>query len=186
MTLAEGDWNLPNALSVLRLALVPVCLWLAFRRRLGFFLGCLAASEFFDLIDGPIARANGAVTTLGNGLDGWGDFAAYTTLPFAALWLFRAHFLESTKVEAPDHTAVWSTSGVGPNLETVCLGKSRAELTDWLGEPDAVTSGKVFYRNILFQDPGQPVAARNVEFTFANGVVSRVAVGGYNHGDDLP
>ena len=62
MLLADVDWNLPNTLSVLRLVLVPVYLWLVWR---GWFLGFLVflfLSELLDLVDGPIARATNSVT----------------------------------------------------------------------------------------------------------------------------
>jgi len=92
MLLADVDWNLPNTLSVLRLVLVPVYLWLVWR---GWFLGFLVflfLSELLDLVDGPIARTTNSVTDLGERLDAWGDLAAYTTLPFALIFLLRAKF----------------------------------------------------------------------------------------------
>lgn len=175
MLLADSDWNLPNALSVLRLALVPVYLWLAFRRSLKGFLIFLAASELLDLIDGPIARAADAITGLGQKLDTWGDFAAYVTLPFAAFWLLRAHFIERTETESVQ-TTVWSTSPEGPNLETICLGKTRVGLIEKLGDPDTVTADTVFYRHIPFQDKGQQMTTHSVKFTFNGDVVSRLEI----------
>lgn len=175
MILADGDWNLPNALSVLRLALVPVYLWLAFRRNLNGFLVFLAASELLDLVDGPIARSN-ITTSLGQKLDTWGDFAAYVTLPFAGFWLLRAHFIERTETEA-EQTTIWTTSPDDPNLETVCLGKTRVELTEKLGDPDSVTTDTVFYKHIPFQDKGQQMTTHSVKFTFDGEVVTRTEVG---------
>ena len=50
-------FNLPNALSVGRLTLVPVLFFLAWNGRPRIFLACLVASLSSDFLDGLLARA---------------------------------------------------------------------------------------------------------------------------------
>lgn len=62
--------NLPNALSFLRILLVPLFLWLVLVPELdGIAIGVLVLSGFTDYLDGKIARATGQITTLGALLD---------------------------------------------------------------------------------------------------------------------
>ena len=61
--------NVPNALSGLRLALVPVFFWLILRHRDGWALAVLAVSGFTDYLDGNLARRWGQVSRLGQLLD---------------------------------------------------------------------------------------------------------------------
>ncbi len=68
---APGDRvvTLPNALSALRLALVPVFFWLVLGHRDGWALGVLAVSGFTDYLDGNLARRWNQVSRLGQLLD---------------------------------------------------------------------------------------------------------------------
>ena len=68
---APGDQvvTLPNALSALRLALVPVFFWLVLGHRDGWALGVLAVSGFTDYLDGNLARRWNQVSRLGQLLD---------------------------------------------------------------------------------------------------------------------
>jgi cardiolipin synthase len=61
--------TLPNALSALRLVLVPVFFWLVLRNRDGWALGVLAVSGFTDYLDGNLARRWNQVSRLGQLLD---------------------------------------------------------------------------------------------------------------------
>ena len=61
--------TLPNALSALRLALVPVFFWLVLGHRDGWALGVLAVSGFTDYLDGDLARRWNQVSRLGQLLD---------------------------------------------------------------------------------------------------------------------
>jgi CDP-diacylglycerol--glycerol-3-phosphate 3-phosphatidyltransferase len=79
--------NVPNALSLSRLALVPVLLVLAFAGLRGAFVAVLALSFATDILDGFIARRLGQTSTLGARLDSLGDFAVYMSLPLCAWWL---------------------------------------------------------------------------------------------------
>ena len=61
--------TLPNALSALRLVLVPVFFWLVLGHRDGWALGVLAVSGFTDYLDGDLARRWNQVSRLGQLLD---------------------------------------------------------------------------------------------------------------------
>ncbi len=79
--------NLPNRLTMLRIALVPlvviliiidrpVCKWLA--------LAVFAAASVTDLIDGKLARSKNQVTDLGKFLDPW------LIKPWSVLYLYAS------------------------------------------------------------------------------------------------
>lgn len=69
--------NIPNFLSSLRIALVPVLLLLAWYQHPYLFLGLLAFSLSTDGLDGYIARRFNQQTALGVKLDSWGDLFTY-------------------------------------------------------------------------------------------------------------
>ncbi len=77
----SSPWNLPNALTALRLALVPVFLWLLLRdggddastRVLA--AGVFLVASVTDLLDGEIARRQDLVTTFGKIADPIADKA---------------------------------------------------------------------------------------------------------------
>ena len=62
-------WTIPNAISFLRLGLVPVFYWLLVTGQDGLALGILIATTASDFIDGFIARRFNQVTRLGALLD---------------------------------------------------------------------------------------------------------------------
>lgn len=80
--------TIPNALSVLRLVLAPVLVWLAWTGQHGAFLVTLSVSLLSDLTDGWFARRFDQATHLGTLLDSYGDFATYMTVPLCAWWLW--------------------------------------------------------------------------------------------------
>jgi CDP-diacylglycerol--glycerol-3-phosphate 3-phosphatidyltransferase len=79
--------TVPNALSLLRIALVPLLLALAAGGYTYAFTALLALSFATDVLDGFLARRLGQTSTLGAQLDSWGDFAVYASLPLCAWWL---------------------------------------------------------------------------------------------------
>jgi CDP-diacylglycerol--glycerol-3-phosphate 3-phosphatidyltransferase len=81
--------QLPNFLSGLRIALVPVLLWLAWAGHPTAFLVSFAFSLSTDLLDGYLARRMRSGSDLGAKLDSWGDLATYSVFPLCAWWLFR-------------------------------------------------------------------------------------------------
>ena len=80
--------NVPNVLSALRIALVPVLLALAWHGAVVPFAIVFAVGLASDVLDGILARRLGQVTELGARLDQWGDFALWLSLPLAAWWLW--------------------------------------------------------------------------------------------------
>jgi cardiolipin synthase (CMP-forming) len=67
-------WTVPNMLSFLRLAMVPLFLWLILGPQMdGLALLILMASGATDWLDGKIARATGQITRLGTLLDPLAD-----------------------------------------------------------------------------------------------------------------
>ncbi len=80
--------NLPNALSLFRIAMVPVLGVLAWTGQESIFLGALLLSLGSDVADGYVARKSGVTSETGAKLDSWGDLATYATLPLFAWWLW--------------------------------------------------------------------------------------------------
>jgi len=80
--------NLPNLLSLLRLAAAPILLLLAAADRPTAYLLLLLAALLSDVVDGFLARRLNQRTELGARLDSWGDFAIYMTVPLGAWWLW--------------------------------------------------------------------------------------------------
>lgn len=72
--------NIPNALSLIRLACVPVLLWLAWSEHPHEFLAVLVFAFLTDAVDGFIARRFNQKTPLGAKLDSYADVAIYLTL----------------------------------------------------------------------------------------------------------
>lgn len=75
-----SPWNLPNAITVARIALVPLFIWLALNLPLTGVAGWWAVGVFVlaiatDGIDGAIARSRGLITNLGKILDPIADKA---------------------------------------------------------------------------------------------------------------
>ena len=73
-------YSIPNILSLLRLALVPVLVGLASAQRGDMFLVVLAVSLLSDVLDGYLARKLGLVSELGAKLDSWGDILTYAAM----------------------------------------------------------------------------------------------------------
>ena len=89
MKLANRDiYNLPNAVSVLRILMAPVLFYFAFTQKPVWFLAALMFSGFTDVLDGFLARTLNQTTAMGSRLDSWGDFTIYTTMAICAwiLW----------------------------------------------------------------------------------------------------
>jgi CDP-diacylglycerol--glycerol-3-phosphate 3-phosphatidyltransferase len=83
----KRSFNLPNAISTLRILMVPLLAMLAFRGWSRAFTMLLAASLLMDFLDGYLARRLNQQTPLGAQLDSWGDFLTVLVYPFAAAWL---------------------------------------------------------------------------------------------------
>jgi CDP-diacylglycerol--glycerol-3-phosphate 3-phosphatidyltransferase len=81
------DFNVPNAISTLRILIVPLLATLAFRGWGHAFTLLLASSLLLDSFDGYLARRLNQQTLLGAQLDSWGDFLTVLVYPAAAVWL---------------------------------------------------------------------------------------------------
>lgn len=77
---------IPNILTVLRIGLVPILIWLAWQGNSKLFLGLLIFAFITDVLDGTIARTFNLQSRLGAKLDSLADFAVYMSLPLCA-WL---------------------------------------------------------------------------------------------------
>lgn len=69
--------HLPNAITLLRLAAVPVLAWLAYAGEYQFFAYMLVACLLGDVIDGTLARLLRATTPFGAQLDSVADTALF-------------------------------------------------------------------------------------------------------------
>ncbi|MEY4328085.1 MAG: hypothetical protein RIR71_755, partial [Actinomycetota bacterium] len=69
MSLRQELRSVPNMLSILRLILVPVFLWLLLNDHMFWALAVLAFAGASDWLDGQIARRFNQVTELGRVLD---------------------------------------------------------------------------------------------------------------------
>jgi cardiolipin synthase len=95
---SERIWTIPNALSALRLAGVPVFLWVALGPRAdGVALGILVFAGISDYLDGKLARALNQTSRLGVLLDPLADrlyilatIAALTVREIMPWWLAAA------------------------------------------------------------------------------------------------
>jgi len=81
-------YNLPNLVSVIRLLMAPVLVWLALNQQHDWFLITLVFTVGTDVLDGFLARVLNQITEMGSRLDSWGDFAVYSVMAFSAwvLW----------------------------------------------------------------------------------------------------
>lgn len=73
-------WNIPNALSLVRLLLLPVFAVLYLKNNLYWALGVLVLSGVTDLLDGIIARKCNQITEIGKLLDPIADKITQVTV----------------------------------------------------------------------------------------------------------
>lgn len=81
-----GVFNVPNILSMLRLAGVPIFLWAILTERDLLALLVLMGSGVTDYLDGKIARHYGLITKLGQYLDPIADRLYIATTLFGLAW----------------------------------------------------------------------------------------------------
>jgi CDP-diacylglycerol--glycerol-3-phosphate 3-phosphatidyltransferase len=90
---SPSPWNVPNALTVLRLLLVPVFAWLLLRENGEDDTSRVQAAIVFvlasatDFVDGELARRQGLVTTFGKVVDPIADKALTGTALVGLSWL---------------------------------------------------------------------------------------------------
>ncbi len=91
---ADFQWNLPNALSALRMASVPTLLWVAWLGEAQLFLGLVTVALVSDILDGFLARVLRQTSEAGSILDSRADLALWLALPLCTYWL-RPDFVEA-------------------------------------------------------------------------------------------
>ena len=74
-----SNWNLPNALTSLRILFIPVFAWLVLSERWWWAFGLFVALMITDKLDGDIARSRGLVTDFGKIADPIADKALMIT-----------------------------------------------------------------------------------------------------------
>ena len=90
--------NIPNALSVYRIAVLPFLLWNIAQENLQTFVLLLTISFITDILDGFIARRWNQQTKLGSRLDSIADMGTYLAA-LAGVVIFKPQFTEKYSVE---------------------------------------------------------------------------------------
>ena len=95
---AKEVFSIPNIISYIRIALIPVFIDLYYDEQYGAAFAVLVASFFSDGIDGFIARRFNMITELGKALDPVADKLSQTAVVFCAcknvpemFWLLAVH-----------------------------------------------------------------------------------------------
>jgi len=92
MKLDRNSLNLPNLVSLIRILIAPLLVYLAIQQQELWFIAALLFSGFTDVLDGFLARILNQVTALGSHLDSWGDFTIYSTMALCA-WIMWPHIV---------------------------------------------------------------------------------------------
>jgi CDP-diacylglycerol--glycerol-3-phosphate 3-phosphatidyltransferase len=134
--MSANVFTIPNLLSGLRLASVPVLLALAWVGNDKAFLLLLVCALLTDLADGYLARRLCQESELGARLDSWGDFALYISTPWSAWMLWPELILR----EAP-YVAVVLASFVVPILIGFIKYRRLTSYHTWGAKLSAVLMG---------------------------------------------
>ena len=88
MSYRQDIFKIPNLVSLIRILIAPLMIYLAIQQLENWFLAMLLFSGFTDVFDGFLARKLNQITTLGSHLDSWGDFSIYSAMAIGAwiLW----------------------------------------------------------------------------------------------------
>lgn len=89
----ENNLNIPNALSIFRIVLIPFIVWAYSLNRRIFTVVLIAVSAVTDVIDGVIARKFDMVTALGKALDPVAD-----KLTLLAMLILTCDYLKSPPI----------------------------------------------------------------------------------------
>jgi len=99
--------HIPNAISLLRLAAVPVLVWLAFRQDQLLFAWLILAAGLTDILDGWLARRFGWTSALGALLDSISDVSLILVAIYGIWMMQRDVFTEEWMVFAAV-LGIWS------------------------------------------------------------------------------
>jgi cardiolipin synthase (CMP-forming) len=126
-TVSDRVITLPNALSALRILLVPFFLWLIVAEEYGWALGLLVLASFTDWLDGKLARAWNQITRVGQLLDPVADklymlaaLIGFSIRELVPWWLLVAIVLRELVLVGIG--IVLTRNGIGP-LPSSRLGK---------------------------------------------------------------
>jgi len=97
LTMAKTIYSIPNLLSLLRLALVPVLALTAAQGQANWFLVLLAVSLLSDMLDGYFARKLQQTSELGARLDSWADMLTYAAM-ILGIYLLWPIIFEQQKI----------------------------------------------------------------------------------------
>lgn len=89
--------NLPNMVSLIRIFMAPVLIYLAVTQQPHWYIGMLIFTVFTDVLDGFLARMLNQITTMGSHLDSWGDFVIYNTMAVCA-WILWPDIIQREKL----------------------------------------------------------------------------------------
>ena len=121
--------NLPNKLTLLRIVLIPVFMWVLYRGFPGADYAALAifiAASLTDLLDGKIARKYNLVTDFGKFVDPLAD----KLLVCAALLLF----IQRGQMESAMVFIILAREFIITSLRIVAVGKGRVLAAAWSGK----------------------------------------------------
>ncbi len=107
--------RLPNALTSLRIAAIPLLAWLAVTRRYDPFTAILIACLLGDIADGILARALRATSELGAMLDSIADTLLFFTAAFGA-WVFHGEALRAHPVAFALVPGLWISENLAALL----------------------------------------------------------------------
>lgn len=93
----EDIYNLPNLVSLIRILMAPVLIYLALTQQPDWYIGMLIFTVFTDVLDGFLARVLHQITVMGSHLDSWGDFVIYNTMAVCA-WILWPEIIVQEKL----------------------------------------------------------------------------------------
>jgi phosphatidylglycerophosphate synthase len=147
ITVDKNIYSIPNLLSLLRLALVPVLVVAACLKEGQLFLLLLGICLLSDMLDGYFARKLQQVTEFGARLDSWADMATYAMmiLGLNLIWptIFNQQFL---------YLVAATLSYVLPVVVALVRFSSFPSYHTWGAKLAAVLIAPAFYLLVLYDE----------------------------------
>lgn len=147
ITVDKNIYSIPNLLSLLRLALVPVLVVAACLNEDQLFLLLLGICLLSDMLDGYFARKLQQVTEFGARLDSWADMATYAMmiLGLNLIWptIFNQQFL---------YLVAATLSYVLPVVVALVRFSSFPSYHTWGAKLAAVLIAPAFYLLVLYDE----------------------------------
>jgi CDP-diacylglycerol--glycerol-3-phosphate 3-phosphatidyltransferase len=147
ITVDKNIYSIPNLLSLLRLALVPVLVVAAWLNEDQLFLLLLGICLLSDMLDGYFARKLQQVTEFGARLDSWADMATYAMmiLGLNLIWptIFDQQFL---------YLVAATLSYVLPVVVALVRFSSFPSYHTWGAKLAAVLIAPAFYLLVLYDE----------------------------------